>query len=213
MYKLIKWYPSLPKELKIGTIVTYYDVIEQYSDHYIGIEASIDLDPEEVEDHPEFWELISEYEILSYTDGYNNYNKYNSGWSINLNHFYEEKRLIELVYQIKRVRRVIDGVVFSIGDKIMINDIADKDTPISITQFVIVDNRLMVMAESTDTERKVDEIFGYSQRINDISHYINREEKSFSLEMYEEAWLNIGGNQNLDDCRSSNIYKALLNLI
>lgn len=56
-YKLIKWYPSLPKNWKIGMIVGMGDRNWGYSP-ISSIEYNKCLDNNEVENNPEFWEKV-----------------------------------------------------------------------------------------------------------------------------------------------------------
>ena len=53
-YKLKKWYPSLPKEMPVG-----FEVIEDNLCNYLNPQNRFyPLSPDEVENNPEFWELI-----------------------------------------------------------------------------------------------------------------------------------------------------------
>lgn len=61
-YKLIKEYPSLPPNWEIGMIVQLKNL------HYLPIKLFYDdkvISYIEVENYPEFWKLVKEYEILS----------------------------------------------------------------------------------------------------------------------------------------------------
>lgn len=63
-YKLIKDYPSLPPNWKIGMIVQLRNL------HYLPVELFYDdkgIPYIEVEDYPEFWELVKVKEVLFIT--------------------------------------------------------------------------------------------------------------------------------------------------
>lgn len=66
-YKLLKWYPSLPRDWKIGMNVGMGDRNWGYSPTS-SIEYDKCLDNKEVENNPEFWEEIIEkdYEIIQF---------------------------------------------------------------------------------------------------------------------------------------------------
>lgn len=59
----------------------------------------------------------TEYTILSFYDGFNVYNKYSTGFSINMRYFYSEEDLLKkLTNQIYSVLRKSDGEIFTVGD-------------------------------------------------------------------------------------------------
>jgi len=136
-YKLIKKYPSLPKDWEVGMIVGLGDRPALYSPCH-GKYSNKYLSDQEVENQIEFWEEVVEkdYEILSFkaTDkfgvrlyaneivilnsvkGYvwKNINQEGPGCSL-------EEMLIAVkkgIHIIHSVKRLSDGEVFTIGDKI-----------------------------------------------------------------------------------------------
>lgn len=121
-YKLLKWYPSLPKNVKEGIIVQYYEAIEGYSDHNLEIVSKLNLADYEVEDNPEYWQEIVEinYEIIGFTDGYNDYfkSKESDFFTINTVHYYtfDELRNRSAV-KISKVKRLSDNKVFCLEGK------------------------------------------------------------------------------------------------
>lgn len=135
-YKLIKWYPSLPKELKVGDEVHLF-----YSFFYDGYNTLDNkckhrLSKQEVEDNPEFWEKVveKEYEILSFYfkniagkgDAYvdkdyiwKETSKGSGMWSRDgyiTASYSTEEMLQNSNYGIHSVKRLSDGEVFTIGD-------------------------------------------------------------------------------------------------
>lgn len=64
-YRLKKWYPSLPKEMNIGFEVFKNDNLCSYSNSQTRF-YSLSID--EVENNPEFWELIKGRKMFKTTD-------------------------------------------------------------------------------------------------------------------------------------------------
>lgn len=139
-YKLKKWYPSLPKEIKVDTEVVYYPAAETYSDNPSGLESIVDLHPEEVENNPEFWEEVEEkeYEILSFKHLYGNtYTKLGSRDKFYLvpeKPYTEEQLLEQKDTSIHSIKRVSDGEIFTIGDRVRIKKL-QYDGSFDITRF------------------------------------------------------------------------------
>lgn len=133
-YKLIQWYPSLPKDFKIGSEVTYYEVLEGYSDSNFEMSSTVEIETEEVENNSNFWEKVipKEYEILSILDC-NNIHKilpngdFKYGISTISSAFIPE-------YPIHSVRRLSDDEVFTIGDKVRIKKL-NHDGSFNISEF------------------------------------------------------------------------------
>lgn len=102
-YCLVKTYPN---SVELGTIVE--NVFDEY-----GVQFA---------KYPEFWEKVEEkdYEILKYNDGFNDYfKKENSKWTINLQHEYDGKDLFNRKDMfIKSIKRLSDGEIFTIGNKV-----------------------------------------------------------------------------------------------
>ena len=57
-YKLKKWYPSLPKSLTVGDIVSPWRIDSEY--YHVPHDRNETIYKEEVENNPGFWELIEE---------------------------------------------------------------------------------------------------------------------------------------------------------
>lgn len=94
-YKLKQWYPSLPKDWEIGIEVEKCTIDKRY---YVSNQWYKPLISQtEVENNPEFWEKLEEkdYEIIKET-----YNTLIGKW------------------EIISVKRLSDGEIFSVGDKI-----------------------------------------------------------------------------------------------
>ena len=118
-YKLIKTYPNSPE---LGTIVTYYGNWNMY-----GITNECIFKADVIENSSEFWEkeVQKEYEILSFIDKPNTgriYKKYTSNLfysddSAKL--WYESELLKDEDVKIHSVKRICDGEVFTIGDKVI----------------------------------------------------------------------------------------------
>lgn len=112
-YKLIKEYPG---SLKLGYIIEQINNGKNSEDNYYTncnwvIPSKF----------PEFWEEIieKEYEILKFSDGFNIYCKMFSGlFTINTTYTYDEEYLLKCQYKIYSVKRLSDGKIFTIGDKV-----------------------------------------------------------------------------------------------
>lgn len=125
-YKLIKEYPGSPKKGSIATVDESNDFVQSYTVGDFTYEFSTNLKA-----YPEFWEEVEEkkYEILSVlgiekvrkvkdfdieTGGYLETHP-------NSNEFYPEKDSSKHIlsnFTIYSIKRLSDGEVFSIGDKI-----------------------------------------------------------------------------------------------
>jgi len=118
-YKLIKEYPL---SLKLGTIIEEdkYGQLTTTKDDFLQI-----FQMNEVKKFPEFWEEIKEltYEILTFSSSKNN-NAYKIG-TILKNRFSDED-LNDFTYSeywnIHSVKRLSDGEIFTIGDKVTLDD-------------------------------------------------------------------------------------------
>lgn len=107
-YKLLKWYPSLPKDWEAGTVVE--KLYQKYfAETSYGESCVLAV---EVENNPEFWEEIveKEYEILKVKG--NNTRKIKS---------YDNRQEIgnrTYDFSIHSVRRLSDSEVFTVGDTV-----------------------------------------------------------------------------------------------
>lgn len=117
-YKLIKTYPNSPE---LGTIVTYYA-----NWHMYGITNECIFKAKIIENSPEFWQKViqKDYEILSFTDKPNTgriYRKYTSNlfYSDDSAKLWSESDLLkDEDVKIHSVKRLFDGEIFTIGDKL-----------------------------------------------------------------------------------------------
>ena len=118
-YSLKKWYPSLPKEMNIGFEVFKNDNLCNYSNPQTRFYP---LSLDEIENNPEFWELIKEKEwkIISIIP--------TKLSLVDKNHIIKNgitELQIELIlntkkWQINSIKRFFDNEVFTLGDKIQI---------------------------------------------------------------------------------------------
>lgn len=126
-YRLKKWYPSLSKAMPVGFIMHKNEKLCNYSNLQHNF---IELSSDEVENNPEFWELIKEkeWEILSF--------KYDSEYpiiaNIQSNGSYQSylpmtqssggstlnEMLMASRWSIYSVKRLFDNEIFSVGNKI-----------------------------------------------------------------------------------------------
>lgn len=139
-YKLIKEYPGSPK---LGTIeFNNYNITEPYVRHSSEWKGTIFYDA-----HPEFWQKLEEfgYEILSFFNKMNkrvyHFNKASKsfcsidGFHNNVNYEY----CLEY-YVITSVKRLSDGEVFTIGDRVKSKIGTDDDSSL-ITKIYINTNK------------------------------------------------------------------------
>lgn len=136
-YTLIKWYPSLPKCLKEGTKVIRFLGDDDFVSCCENCPKSISQ--HEVINNPEFWEKGEEkdYEILSFKDpqlsGIVN-KSWNGLFRYDVNQFYYENECISKGFKIHSVKRLSDGEVFTIGDKIKSRFLSNKIIQITIDE-------------------------------------------------------------------------------
>ena len=210
-YKLKQWYPSLGKDVEIGIILNYYEGAELYSDHHLDVEALVELEPEEVEGSPDFWELVEDFEILLWRDKSNQKvyrpdSQLNGLFTWGGARVYTVEQLIRDECQPYLVRRLSDSEDFMVGQNILIKD--RKCVPMKITSMVLNESGLMIMAHGDNSKADRDVVFGCGARIDQIEQYIDRFKKVLSLDMIEEAWMD--GGTSIDDVRSSKLYKKIL---
>lgn len=150
-YKLKQWYPSLPSTIEKGVVLDYYEVIDGYSDNPSGLESTLELDREEVEDNPEFWEevITPVYEILSIM---------NPQRSIDpiITEKGEIKAYLELLgmnrerpWVIYSVKRNSDDKVFQLGDRVFFHE--NTFNQWIIDNFYIKDDGILI-ARSKDNQ-------------------------------------------------------------
>lgn len=124
-YKLIKKYPSIPSKWDIGMLVGIGDFNYQYSPCN-GDYTNIYIPKNEVENYPEFWELIEEHKfkilsfigkgkkipsrILNPINGLYKLHGAEHTREVSLNY------LLQTDYLIYSFERCSDGEIFTIGD-------------------------------------------------------------------------------------------------
>jgi len=135
-YKLIKKYPSLPKDWEVGMIIgqgdrgTYGDFSpcdSKYRNSYI-----ICLD---VINYPEFWQPLikKDYEILSI-----NHNGNIIKYDYNM-------ELVYSIWKIHSVKRLSDSAIFTISDKITSSSFSKLSDIDKIKEFYIPDEKFCKM--------------------------------------------------------------------
>lgn len=104
-YKLIKEYPGSPK---LGTIA--HEDKYNPNKYYTALGEFAMLTQNTLDKFSEFWEKVVEedYEILEYYQGEYTYSKSHQNWNY----------ICEKGYPIKKIKRLSDGEVFTVGDKI-----------------------------------------------------------------------------------------------
>lgn len=162
-YRLRKWYPSLPNRTKNREtfVKEHHYYIDQYS---LIIEGEFvgEVSKEEVENHPEFWEKVKEdYEILAlkYTGDKENVAKILKD-TCNIKSYL--KGYARDSWKIYKVRRLSDGKVFTIGDKVKVQG----GNPQTIEKFEIADDSLRFRFEDGRGA-----LLKYFRDPNDIKHY------------------------------------------
>lgn len=122
--------------------------------------------------YPDFWEEIIDpaYKILKFHDGHNEYYKpldgNNGEFTINLTYRYTEKDLLNRVnVSISSVKRMSDGKIFSLGDRVFYeyNTLIKWDIDnflISLTEknVLLVRSKDDQMVENLETLKKVDSV-------------------------------------------------------
>lgn len=140
-YKLLKWYPSLPKRWEAGMLVGQGDRTATFADYSpcSSKYGSYRISCFEVQDNPEFWEEIKEkeYEVLSLrlygiylTRGYAETTLRSNGLYLNdkdnnKEGLYTLEKSFENGFNIYSIRRISDGEVLTIGDTLV--DIKNKN--------------------------------------------------------------------------------------
>lgn len=162
-YKLIKWYPGCGKH-KVNDIVTKSTC---GSPLYLGNRLTDTLkavfSAKDVENNPEFWEEIIEkdYEILSFINLDNNctYHYFSKTKNFCIKHNIEfldsYSRSLEFClkyYKIHSVKRLSDGEIFTIGDKVQ-DSLTDYLTNFKIQEIVCFNksNKLICTTKSGTT--------------------------------------------------------------
>lgn len=126
-YKLKKWYPTLPATWKAGDVITRD---AQYYKHDAGLIHRF-ISWSEVENNPEFWEKVIDFEILSFKYS-NTIFRYTESPAFSIDKDYRHYvaadggllceasmgLLLGKFPEIYSVKRLSDGEIFSVGDKI-----------------------------------------------------------------------------------------------
>jgi hypothetical protein len=141
-YKLIKEYPGSPK---LNTEVIYSEKHKIYNYNFGTIYT--EFPKNQVENLPEFWELVIEkdFEILEFTSK-NSGDKAirNIKGSFNTSNIYnlsEKELLADNRSIITKVKRLSDNEIFTIGDYVKVNITITQDT---IKEFNVLLNNLCV---------------------------------------------------------------------
>ena len=128
-FKLIKEYPGSPE---LGDIATFR---KDFNDYTINNEWFQPLPEEHIENHSEFWEKVVEkdYEILSFRNiGFENNKSFDDESVLQKDGFYHcidkngnsitkntlENRLKQKCWNIHSIKRLSDGEIFTIDDKV-----------------------------------------------------------------------------------------------
>ena len=112
---------------------------------YENPKHEVQLIPELVEDSNDWEEVVEhKYIVIRYKDSAGNiyYRKFNGKFTINLQYEYDEDKLINRELSIDTIRRVSDGVNFSVGDKVVWDWIESGLPYFTITKFFYKDNQL-----------------------------------------------------------------------
>lgn len=132
-YKLVQKYPSLASDWEPGMEVGLGDRNYGYSPCSGNYTDCRKLDNNEVENNPEFWQEVvdHEFEIISFKQdsGVTDlWTKFREGWSRNVNGYpvtgpYSTEAILEnSLYKIHSVKRLSDGEVFTVGDKVKVTE-------------------------------------------------------------------------------------------
>lgn len=159
-YKLIKWYPSLPKEIKEGIEVNFYSVSDEYSDNPCGLDAKISLPKEEVEGN-NFWEKV-EYKLISYTvyDDTNLVTLRENGNYLTIREELSSNTLGATIEQVRNfwkeedhkiysVERLSDNKIFTVGDKVYQSNCKTNYFTITGFKMDVNNEHLLVLGNNT----------------------------------------------------------------
>lgn len=167
-FKLVKTYPGSPE---LGVIAEYKDEFLLYS---LNKSCTNMMLIEHIENNPEFWEEIVEkdYEILSFALK-NAYKletsiRFKNKWGLfpsedtfeeaehsRNNEFSEEVLLKDKDYYIHSIKRLSDGEIFTIGDKIQ-NGEAAKLLDITIKNFDVNDEYLVITTSGSSKLKSIE---------------------------------------------------------
>jgi hypothetical protein len=142
-YKLIKTYPNSPELGMVvckGTVGSY----DKYPDQYGSLDNTMFFTVKEIENYPEFWEKVKDYEIISIRYQENNeiytwdgeyFSYQNSVISLEstLKGFIGSKNTGYNIY-IHSVKRLSDNVIFTVRDKVKQSNVQHNNT-FTITRF------------------------------------------------------------------------------
>jgi hypothetical protein len=129
-YKLIKTYPNSPE---LGTVVSKGTVgfDDKYPDQYGSLDNTMFFTVKEIENYPEFWEKVKDYEILELSFKRSERPEIRS--VIRYSEEYLEA-LIKCENTIHSIKRLSDNVVFTVGDKVKQSNVQHNNT-FTITRF------------------------------------------------------------------------------
>jgi hypothetical protein len=117
-YKLIKKYPNSPE---LGTIVVKVTIHsdDKYPNQYGSLDNTMFFTVKEIENYPEFWEKVKDYEILELSFKRSERPEIRS--VIGYSEEYLEA-LIKCENIIHSVKRLSDNFIFTVGDKVKYYD-------------------------------------------------------------------------------------------
>lgn len=155
-FKLIKKYPGSPE---LNFVVTYGDFgLNGFCYQGTDLKTISRFSKEHIEDNPEFWEEIldednlklttEDYEILSFKIPGNEHwevTKIGNGTWDNWSDLHVKTQLEKGIWKIKRVKRLSDGTVFSIGDEVEYF-VSNNKYIFQICGFVLTKNERIVLS-------------------------------------------------------------------
>lgn len=140
-YRLIKTYPGSPK---LDSIVK----LKNNGGYELETSTSYFMTKDKVENYPEFWQPVVEkdYEILSFynKEGKSYYNITTQGYYYSEPDSSRSFTYCSLYYQIHSVKRLSDGEIFTIGDKI---DWGNISKSVLITKIELNRDQIVVFAK------------------------------------------------------------------
>lgn len=133
-YILIKTYPGSPE---LGVEVFYT------GRGYTNVNGMFYFPIETIENHPEFWKEIvgKDYEILESECSFGQRHP-----TVNLSD-HENELLFNQIHKIKKVKRLSDGIIFTIGDLVNYNKKSNYGNW-NINNFLFKDNKILARSEN-----------------------------------------------------------------
>lgn len=123
-YKLIKTYPNSP-ELEALVCKGTPNTEDKYPEKYGTLDNTRFFEAEEIENYPEFWEKVKDYEIIELSFKRSERPEIRS--VIGYSEEYLEA-LIKCENTIHSVKRLSDNVIFTVGDKVKQSSVKHNNT-------------------------------------------------------------------------------------